>query len=280
MYSTFMLWMMSELFETLPEAGDRDKPKMVFFFDEAHLLFKSASKTLLEKIEQVVKLIRSKGVGIYFISQSPKDIPDGVLGQLGNKIQHALHAYTPVEQKGAKVAAQSFRANPEFDTYEALTQLGIGEALVSVLDENGVPTVVKKCNILPPQSQMGVLDDTTRNQQITGNLLYTKYAQMIDRESAYELLEKMVTEEIAAIKLSEKKAKEDAVAAKEAQKREKARKREMQSAVKKVASSATGTIGREIGNQIGQSIGGNFGKRLGGNVGASLGRGILSTLFK
>jgi hypothetical protein len=253
---------------------------MVFFFDEAHLLFKSASKTLLEKIEQVVKLIRSKGVGIYFISQSPKDIPDGVLGQLGNKIQHALHAYTPVEQKGAKVAAQSFRANPEFDTYEALTQLGIGEALVSVLDENGVPTVVKKCNILPPQSQMGVLDDTTRNQQITGNLLYTKYAQMIDRESAYELLEKMVTEEIAAIKLSEKKAKEDAVAAKEAQKREKARKREMQSAVKKVASSATGTIGREIGNQIGQSIGGNFGKRLGGNVGASLGRGILSTLFK
>jgi hypothetical protein len=269
MYSTFMLWMMSELFETLPEAGDRDKPKMVFFFDEAHLLFKSASKALLEKIEQVVKLIRSKGVGIYFISQSPKDIPDGVLGQLGNKIQHALHAYTPAEQKGAKVAAQSFRANPEFDTYEALTQLGIGEALVSVLDENGVPTVVKKCNILPPQSQMGVLDDATRNIQITDNLLYTKYAQMIDRESAYELLEKMVIE-------AEKTVKES----KEAQKRETARKREMQSTVKKVASSATGTIGREIGNQIGQSIGGSFGKRLGGNVGASLGRGILSTLFK
>jgi hypothetical protein len=261
--------MMSELFETLPEAGDRDKPKMVFFFDEAHLLFKSASKALLEKIEQVVKLIRSKGVGIYFISQSPKDIPDGVLGQLGNKIQHALHAYTPAEQKGAKVAAQSFRANPEFDTYEALTQLGIGEALVSVLDENGVPTVVKKCNILPPQSQMGVLDDATRNIQITDNLLYTKYAQMIDRESAYELLEKMVIE-------AEKTVKES----KEAQKRETARKREMQSTVKKVASSATGTIGREIGNQIGQSIGGSFGKRLGGNVGASLGRGILSTLFK
>jgi hypothetical protein len=275
-----MLWLMSELFETLPEAGDRDKPKMVFFFDEAHLLFKSASKTLLEKIEQVVKLIRSKGVGIYFITQSPKDIPDGVLGQLGNKIQHALHAYTPAEQKGAKAAAQSFRVNPEFDTYETLTQLGIGEALVSVLDENGVPTIVKKCSILPPQSQMGVLDDTTRKTQITDNLLYTKYAQMIDRESAYELLEKMVTNEIAARELSEKKAKEEAVAAKEIQKKEAAKKREIQSTVKKVASSATGTIGREIGNQIGQSIGGSFGKRLGGNVGASLGRGILSTLFK
>jgi DNA helicase HerA-like ATPase len=280
MYSTFMLWMMSELFETLPESGDRDKPKMVFFFDEAHLLFKSASKTLLEKIEQVVKLIRSKGVGIYFITQSPKDIPDGVLGQLGNKIQHALHAYTPAEQKGAKVAAQSFRANPEFDTYEALTQLGIGEALVSVLDENGVPTIVKKCSILPPQSQMGVLDDVTRKQQITGNLLYTKYAQMIDRESAYELLEKMVTEELAARETAERTAKEEAAAAKEAQKREAAQKRGIHSTVKKVASSATGTIGREIGNQIGQSIGGSFGKRLGGNVGASLGRGILSTLFK
>jgi hypothetical protein len=280
MYSTFMLWMMSELFETLPESGDRDKPKMVFFFDEAHLLFKSASKTLLEKIEQVVKLIRSKGVGIYFITQSPKDIPDGVLGQLGNKIQHALHAYTPAEQKGAKVAAQSFRANPEFDTYEALTQLGIGEALVSVLDENGVPTIVKKCSILPPQSQMGVLDDATRKQQITGNLLYTKYAQMIDRESAYELLEKMVTEELAARETAERTAKEEAAAAKEAQKREAAQKRGIHSTVKKVASSATGTIGREIGNQIGQSIGGSFGKRLGGNVGASLGRGILSTLFK
>jgi DNA helicase HerA-like ATPase len=280
MYSTFMLWMMSELFEALPESGDRDKPKMVFFFDEAHLLFKSASKTLLEKIEQVVKLIRSKGVGIYFITQSPKDIPDGVLGQLGNKIQHALHSYTPAEQKAAKVAAQSFRANPEFDTYEALTQLGIGEALVSVLDENGVPTIVKKCSILPPQSQMGVLDDVTRKQQITGNLLYTKYAQMIDRESAYELLEKMVTEELAARETAERTAKEEAAAAKEAQKREAAQKRGIHSTVKKVASSATGTIGREIGNQIGQSIGGSFGKRLGGNVGASLGRGILSTLFK
>ena len=155
MYATFMLWLLSELFETLPEAGDLDRPKMVFFFDEAHLLFDSASKDLLDKIEQTVKLIRSKGVGIYFITQSPSDIPDGVLGQLGNKIQHALHAYTPKEQKAAKAVALSFRENPELDTYNTLLELGIGEALISVLDEKGVPTIVKKATILPPQSQMG-----------------------------------------------------------------------------------------------------------------------------
>lgn len=320
MYSTFMLWMMSELFETLPETGDREKPKMVFFFDEAHLLFDSASKTLLGKIEQVVKLIRSKGVGIYFITQSPKDIPDGVLGQLGNKIQHALHAYTPAEQKGAKAAAQSFRENPEFDTYETLTQLGIGEALVSVLDEEGVPTIVKRCSILPPQSQMGALEDEFREEQIKGHLLYTKYAQMIDRESAYELLEKKVTEkEESRRKAEEEEAaekqrlKEEAAAAKQRLKEEEAaekqrlkqeaaaekqklkeaeaarkaeekkaaeKEKQVKKAVKSAASSAAGTVGRELGNSIGKSIGGSFGKKIGGNVGASLGRGILSTLFK
>lgn len=298
MYSTFLLWMLSELFETLPEAGDREKPKMVFFFDEAHLLFDSASKTLLSKIEQVVKLIRSKGVGIYFITQNPKDIPDGVLGQLGNKVQHALRAYTPAEQKGAKAAAQSFRANPEFDTLEAMTQLGIGEALVSVLDEEGIPTVVKRCKILPPQSQMGALDDEIRKTQITENLLYTKYSQVIDRESAYELLTKKVAqeeadeqkakEEAVAQKEAEKKAaaeekqrqKEEAAAKKAAEKKATAKNKEAQKAAKRVASSATGTIGREIGKQIGNSIGGDFGKKIGGNVGASIGRGLLSTLFK
>lgn len=309
MYSTFMLWMMSELFETLPEAGDRDKPKMVFFFDEAHLLFDSASKALLEKIEQVVKLIRSKGVGIYFITQNPKDIPGGVLGQLGNKIQHALHAYTPAELKGAKTAAQSFRENPEFDTFEVLSQLGIGEALVSVLDENGIPTVVKRCQILPPQSKMGALEDEVRKSMITDSLLYTKYAQMLDRESAYEILEKRVineqeaerkeAEEAAAEKLRQKeeaaaeklrlkeetaaekqRLKAEEAARKAAQKAEAAKQKQAQSAVKSVASSAAGTIGREVGNTIGKSIGGSFGKRLGGNVGASLGRGILKTLFK
>ena len=302
MYSTFMLWMMAELFETLPEAGDRPKPKMVFFFDEAHLLFENASKTLLSKIEQVVKLIRSKGVGIYFITQNPADIPDDVLGQLGNKVQHALRAYTPKEQRGAKAAAQSFRENPEFDTYEVLSQLGIGEALVSVLDEEGIPTVVKRCNILPPQSQMGALDDETRKSEILNNLLYTKYTQELDRESAYELLTKKVAaeEEEAAeakaaadaekLRLKEEAAEEkqrlkEAEAAekqrlREAEKEKAAKEKQMKRAVKSVASSATGTIGRELGKTIGNSVGGSFGKRLGGNVGASLGRGLLSTLFK
>ncbi len=320
MYSTFMLWMMSELFETLPEAGDREKPKMVFFFDEAHLLFDTASKTLLDRVEQVVKLIRSKGVGIYFITQSPRDIPDGVLAQLGNKVQHALHAYTPAEQKGAKAAAQSFRENPEFDTYEELTRLGIGEALVSVLDEGGVPTIVKKCSILPPQSQMGPLEDEIRSSEIKGNLLYTKYAQMLDRESAYELLEKRMLAEAEEERKAAQEAaaekqrqKEEAAAEKQRQKEEAAAERQRQKeaaaaekrrlkeeeaarkaeekkaaekektvrrVVKNAANSAVGTIGREVGNNIGKSLGGSFGKKVGGNLGASLGRGILSTLFK
>ena len=287
MYSTFLLWMMSELFETLPEAGDREKPKMVFFFDEAHMLFNNASKTLLDKIEQVVKLIRSKGVGIYFITQSPKDIPDGVLAQLGNKVQHALRAYTPAEQKATKAAAMSFRENPEFDTYEVLTALGTGEALVSVLDEEGVPTVVKQCKILPPQSQMGTLDDEARRLQITDNLLYIKYSQEVDRESAYEILKGKVVaeaeaaEEAKAEALAEKqRMKEEAAAEKARQKEAEKQAKKVKSAAKSVASSATGTIGRELGKQVGNAIGGSFGKKLGGNIGASLGRGILNTLFK
>ena len=298
MYSTFMLWMMAELFETLPEAGDRPKPKMVFFFDEAHLLFNNAAKALLEKVEQVVKLIRSKGVGIYFITQNPADIPDGVLSQLGNKVQHALRAYTPKEQKGAKAAAESFRENPEFDTYEVLAELGIGEALVSVLDEEGIPTVVKQCKILPPQSMMGALDDDTRKSEIVNNLLYTKYTQELDRESAYELLTKKVAVEAeeaaeakAAVEAEKLRLKEEAAAEKQrareaeaaqkaAERKAAAQEKEVKRAVKNVARSATGTIGREIGKSIGGSVGGSFGKRLGGNVGASLGRGILNTLFK
>ena len=320
MYSTFMLWMMSELFETLPEAGDRERPKMVFFFDEAHLLFDNASKTLLTKIEQVVKLIRSKGVGIYFITQNPKDIPEGIMGQLGNKVQHALRAYTPAEQKAAKAAAQSFRENPDFDTYEAITQLATGEALVSVLDEEGIPTIVQRCIILPPQSQMGALDEAIRNDEMVNNLLYAKYTEEIDRESAYEILEKKVLaeeeaeaakeaakeaekqrlkEEAAAKKAAEKEAaalekqkerealaaekkriKEEEAARKAEEREETAKAKKRKTAIKNVASTATGTIGREIGNEIGEAIGGKFGKRLGGNVGASLGRGLLSTLFK
>ena len=161
-YSTFMLWMLSELFEVLPEVGDARKPKLVFFFDEAHLLFKGTSKALLEKIEQVVKLIRSKGIGIYFITQNPADIPDGVLAQLGNKIQHALRAYSPTEQRAVKAAAMSYRPNPAFKTEEAITQLGIGEAIVSFIAQDGSPTMVRQASILPPRSKMGSLDAITR----------------------------------------------------------------------------------------------------------------------
>ena len=298
MYAAFMLWMISELFETLPEAGDCAKPKMIFFFDEAHLLFEHASKALLSKVEQVVKLIRSKGVGIYFITQNPKDIPDGVLAQLGNKVQHALRAYTPSEQKAAKAAAQSFRENPDFDTYDTLTQLGIGEALVSVLDEEGIPTIVKRCRILPPQSQMEALSDSDREQQIKSHLLYGKYSQFTDRDSAYEFLQRKNAEdaaarekaaaEAAALKQQAKeeaaalkqREREEAAALKKKEREEEAQKRRIKSTVSRTASSAAGTIGRELGNEIGKTIGGNFGKRLGGNVGASLGRGILSTFLK
>lgn len=320
MYATFLLWMMSELFETLPEAGDLEKPRMVFFFDEAHMLFNNASKALLSKVEQVVKLIRSKGVGIYFITQTPKDIPDGVLSQLGNKVQHALHAYTPKEQKATKAAADSFRVNPEFDTYDTLLELGVGEALVSVLDEKGVPTMVENCKILPPQSQMGALDDSARDSHVKSGLLYIKYDQMIDRDSAYEFLQrKALSDEEAQKKAAEEaeaekaRRKEEAAAEKEREKQELAAERQRQreeaaaekarlkaeeaerkaaekaaaakekqvkSAVGRVASSAAGTLGRELGNEMGKQFGGTFGKKLGGNVGASLGRGLLSTLFK
>ena len=290
MYSCFLLWMLSELYENLPEVGDVEKPKLVFFFDEAHLLFDMASKELLQKIEQVVKLIRSKGVGVFFVTQNPSDIPNAVLAQLGNKVQHALHAYTPAEQRGIKAASDSFRANPAFNTAEALQNLGIGEALVSVLDEEGVPTVVEKVRILPPQSQMGSLDDLSRSQQINNSPLYNSYMEMEDRDSAFEFLERMrLTEQEAAQKVVEEKErlKEEAAAAKEREKEELAQQREREREERKrkttlntVIGSATGTVGRQIGKTLGGAVGGSFGKTLGGNVGASLGRGILKTLFK
>ena len=188
LYSTFLLWMLSELYEQLPEVGDLDVPKMVFFFDEAHLLFNNCSKSLMEKVEQVVRLIRSKGVGVYFITQSPADVPMVILGQLGNRIQHALRAYTPLDQKAVKVAAQTFRANPAFSTEEAITNLRTGEALVSFLDADGAPSVVEKCTILPPQSLMGTIDADTRAEIVKASPFAGVYDEVVDRESAYELL--------------------------------------------------------------------------------------------
>lgn len=187
LYASFMLWMMAELFEKLPEAGDLEKPKLVFFFDEAHMLFSGASKALVQKIEQVVKLIRSKGVGIYFVTQSPGDIPDAVLAQLSNRVQHALRAYTPAEQKAVKAAAQSFRANPAFKTEEVIMELGVGEALTSFLDENGVPGIAQRTSIICPQSLMGPVLESTRQSLMTRDGM-SRYDTAIDSYSAYEVL--------------------------------------------------------------------------------------------
>lgn len=224
-YATFLLWMMTELFEILPEVGDLEKPRMVFFFDEAHLLFDDAPKALVQKIVQVVKLIRSKGVGIYFVTQSPADIPDEVLAQLSNRVQHALRAYTPAEMKAVRVAAQSFRTNPEFKTEDKIMELGVGEALVSFLDESGVPVVVEAAKILPPQSLMGAADESKVNSLILADEFDLKYRQTVDRESAYEILikaneelEREKAEEAERIAAEKQAAKEAAAAEKQAAK--------------------------------------------------------------
>ena len=315
LYSTFLLWLLSELFEIMPEVGDLSRPKMVFFFDEAHLLFRDVSRPLLDKIEQVVRLIRSKGVGVYFCTQNPRDIPDSVLAQLGNKVQHGLRAYTPADQKAVKAAAQSFRENPAFDTYETILALGTGEAVVSVLDESGIPTMAQKVNILPPQSRFGAISDEERSMAIRESILYTKYAEAVDPDSAYEFLLRMgmeqeearqrEMEEKAAAKQAELEAreaakqaeKEEKEAAKQAEReeREAARQAEKEAkekareeakaanakkrAAKSVGNTVAGTVGREVGKTVGKQFG-SFGKTLGGNIGASLGRGIIGTLFR
>lgn len=282
LYSTFLLWMLSELFEDLPEVGDMDKPKMVFFFDEAHLLFNDAPKVLTEKVEQVVKLIRSKGVGVYFCTQNPKDIPDSVLSQLSNKVQHGLRAYTPADQKAVKAAAESYRVNPDFDTFDTILNLGIGEAVVSFLGEDGVPGMAEKVSILPPASSFSALDEGRKGDIVRGSSLYKKYVDPVDRDSAYEFFlrrgeEEAKAREDAAIAKEEEKAaaKAEKEAARAAEKERNAKKR----AVKSVGNSVAGTVGREMGKAAGSSFG-KFGKTLGGNVGAALGRGILSTLLK
>ncbi|MGQ9453698.1 helicase HerA-like C-terminal domain-containing protein [Leclercia sp. TB492] len=192
LYAASLLWMLSELFEQLPEAGDLEKPKLVFFFDEAHLLFSDAPQVLLDKIEQVIRLIRSKGVGVYFVSQNPSDIPDNVLGQLGNRVQHALRAFTPKDQKAVKAAAQTMRANPAFDTEAAIQALGTGEALISFLDAKGSPSVVERAMVIAPNSRMGPVSDDERNGLINHSPVYGKYEDRVDRESAFEMLQKGV----------------------------------------------------------------------------------------
>lgn len=263
LYSTFLLWLLSELFENLPEAGDLDKPKLVFFFDEAHLLFSDAPKALVDKIEQVVRLIRSKGVGVYFVTQSPADIPDKVLAQLGNRIQHALRAYTPKEQEAVKVAAKSFRENPELDTVKTITELGVGEVLISCLDEKGVPTMVDRAFVVPPVSQIGPVTPEQRQAIIANSLIGNQYDQIVDRESAYEMLA-VKNEQKAAAAAAEEAEKAEIKAQKEAEKAARAEARQpdtlVESVIKSATRSASTSIGRQIGNTIVRGIlGGIFG---------------------
>ena len=265
-YATFLLWMLSELFEQLPEVGDLEKPRMVFFFDEAHLLFSDAPKALEQKLVQVVKLIRSKGVGVYFVTQSPSDIPDDVLAQLSNRVQHGLRAYTPAEQKAVRAAAQAFRANPAFNTEEELMALGVGEALVSFLDENGIPGVVEKAGILPPQSLMGPAEESRISQAINTSEFDLKYREAVDRESAYEIIMK-ATAELEAQKqaeaeeadaekaaAAEKKAEEKAAAAAEKEAQKKAD--EMKKTAQRAATNAASSVARSIGTNLINSVAG------------------------
>jgi len=273
LYATVMLWLMTELYENLDEQGDSDKPRIVFFFDEAHVLFDGAPKALVSKVEQVIKLIRSKGVGIYFITQNPADIPDDVLSQLGNRIQHALRAYTPKEQKAMKAAAASFRENPEFDTLEVLGQLGTGEALVSCLDPKGVPQIVQRAIIVPPQSYMGKSEDHLVNATISNCALASKYQEDVDRVSAYETIkkqnqideqneaqakqqaeyEKKIAQQQKEIERLEKKAYNQKTT-----RRTTSSRRRTTNPLEKTVNSALNTIGRELGKNIVRSI---FGTR-------------------
>ena len=258
LYATFLLWLMSELFEELPEIGDPDKPRLVFFFDEAHLLFRDAPKPLLEKVEQVVRLIRSKGVGVYFITQNPADIPDTVLGQLGNRIQHALRAYTPADQRGLRAASERFRPNPAFDTAEAIQALGVGEALVSVLDEKGAPTVVQKTMIRPPNSRMGPALPAERLAIMGQSPVRGLYDTALDRESAFEVLQKAR----AATAAAQARVEEAEVEGEPKARARAARTSSRQGMGETFAKSMLRTIGSQVGRELIRGV-------LGGLLGAS-----------
>lgn len=259
LYATFLLWLMSELFENLPEVGDMDKPRLVFFFDEAHLLFEDAPKALVDKVEQVVKLIRSKGVGIYFVTQNPLDIPDSVLGQLGNRIQHALRAFTPKDQKAVRAAAQTFRANPKLDTEKTIMEMGVGEALVSTLEDKGIPSVVDRTLICPPSSRIGPASEDERKTVMNKSPLVGKYDQAVDRDSAYEKL-KARAEKAAA---EAERAKAEMEARKHEERTNKSR-------------SSRGSNRQSVGEAFAKSVA----RSVGTKVGTQLVRGILGSLFK
>ena len=260
LYSTFLLWLLSELFESLPEAGDLDKPKLVFFFDEAHLLFTDAPAELVQRIEQVVRLIRSKGVGVYFVTQNPADIPDKVLAQLGNRVQHALRAYTPQEQKAVRVAAETFRVNPDINVETAITELGVGEVLISTLDEKGVPTIVDRAFVVPPVSKIGPVSPEQRQQLISSSLVAGIYENAVDRESAFEIL----------------KAKAEARMAEEAETKAAAEAEKQAAAEAKAAAKATG--GRRT-DTLAESLGKSVARSVGSSLGRQIVRGVLGSIF-
>lgn len=261
LYSTFLLWMMSELFETLPEAGDLDKPKIVFFFDEAHLLFRDAPKALLQKVEQVVRLIRSKGVGVYFITQNPSDLPQEILSQLGNRVQHALRAYTPADQRFVEAAAETFRSNPTFDTATALLELATGEALVSFLEADGRPMIVQRAFVLPPQSLMGSMDDQSRKNLIAASPVFGKYEREVDRDSAFEMIGRQAVAAQAQNMEPQPRVQQPQYQ-QEPQYQQPVRKSgyTRQTPLEKVTNAVVTTIGREIGRQLIRGILGSLKK--------------------
>ncbi|ENV58081.1 MULTISPECIES: helicase HerA-like domain-containing protein [Acinetobacter] len=277
LYATFLLWMLSELFEQLPEVGDADKPKLVFFFDEAHLLFDNASPALQQKIEQVVRLIRSKGVGIYFITQNPLDLPESVLGQLGNRVQHALRAFTPKDQKAVKTAADTFRANPDFKVDQAITELAVGEALISCLDEQGTPQIVQRGWVMPPYSSFSPLSDEERQALMAQSLVAGVYEKMVDRDSAYEMLQQKVSDRLeqeqAQAEAAQQAKQQEALAKQQAKEQERLA-REQQKADEKA---------QRDRDKLTQDVLGTFAKSaartLGGPTGQKLVRGLLGSLF-
>ena len=288
LYATFLLWMLSELFEQLPEVGDMDKPKLVFFFDEAHLLFDNASAALQEKIEQVVRLIRSKGVGIYFVTQNPLDLPESVLGQLGNRVQHALRAFTPKDQKAVKTAADTFRANPEFKVEQAITELAVGEALISCLDEQGTPQVVQRAWVMPPYSSFSPISPEQRQALISQSIVAGIYEKSLDRESAFELLQnKVVERQQQAVQIEQEKqqAKEQELLAKQQAKEAKTLAKQQAREQERIAKEQQKGAEREAKQRekLIQDTVGTFAKSaarsLGGSTGQKIVRGLLGSLF-
>ncbi len=274
LYATFLLWLLSELFETLPEVGDPEKPRLVFFFDEAHLLFDDAPGALVDKVEQVARLIRSKGVGVYFITQNPDDVPEDILGQLGNRVQHALRAFTARDRRALKRAAETYRPNPRFDTADAIRDVGVGEAVTSLLEAKGAPGVVERTLIRPPSSQLGPIDPDTRRAVIAASPVAGKYETVLDRESAYEILAARAKQAAAEAEAAETEAEEDASAAQ----------REFNAARrysgKRVSRSSARTSDAGLGRTIGRALTEAVVSELKGTTGRRIVRGILGGLFK